>query len=220
MYDKIHLSTQGGITRPSGHLDHDRQVIKEVVENDCYEIKRLAEEGRFYDLLVDIGSNIGTVSYMCLKHNVVGHSHAYEIDPLFSDVHERELDPTMGLRLTLHKGPADGQAICDLIKQATGQKILFKCDIEGFEYPILQNMLANGAFDHITDFVMELHDYPEFLDVAEGPVDQFGARASLPERHAWVMAFINKIEAAFKRPVVRKHFRLSDGYILGQIQSY
>ena len=150
-------------TLPAQCRKHDTSVIHEVLGGDAYRLLHLRQTGKTYDVLVDVGSNIGTVTSAALALGIVKSADCFEINPDSAAAQRRVYDlahfPFCNV-VRQHVGHASPAAVCDVVEGhiSAGRTILLKMDVEGWEYPILQEMEVRGQFRHIADMVMELHD--------------------------------------------------------------
>ena len=207
---------------------HNDNVFDEVFVNDCYEIKKLNSK---YDLLIDVGSNIGLVTHLFFTEKKCSKSYCIEIDKRFQDCHkdllmgkEYSKDVELYLSKASNKNGDDEIDICDIIENNKNKKIFLKMDIEGHEYPILDSLIERGLFKHIDDFVFELHELPKEYQNTEYEKYDWGENIynNFKNNKQKLDVLVSIIENQYGKKITVGIFELGKNYnyILGTIKSY
>jgi hypothetical protein len=151
------------------HKSHNEMVLKEVITNDCYSIKKLINEDKKYDILIDIGSNIGTVTTLFLTNNIATTAYCVESDNNFLNVH-KEFNKLNGLeeRCNIDNvfiGLDTMNYVSNIIENNKDKTIFLKMDVEGYEYYLLKDLFNKDLFKYVTDLVMEIHTNLQLPDI-------------------------------------------------------
>tara|TARA_B100000524_G_scaffold319792_1_gene199907 strand:- start:540 stop:1247 length:708 start_codon:yes stop_codon:yes gene_type:complete len=169
LYDN-YVSTLSEMSEKIPHYDdHNIMVVNEVVKGDCYQVKKCVEQSKTYDILIDVGSNIGTVSLMFLTNNVCNYSYCIESDKNFSKIHKNmnkyyNLDDKCTIE-NLFVDNNSSDVVSNIIEKNKEKRILLKMDIEGYEFYILDDLLKKNLFKYVTDFVIEIHENKHIPDI-------------------------------------------------------
>lgn len=166
-WTRVNESSKGDIVRDKEFL---RKIHHEVWITDNYETQSLRGQ---WDVLIDLGCNLGFVSQRLLSTGKVNCVEAVECYQPYIDASKENL-AVFGNRVTFHYGFAAGKnfmslygptltsapliSIDDLVRKHIGKKILLKIDIEGWEYPVLQSLTQNGLHVYIDRVMGEFHD--------------------------------------------------------------
>lgn len=170
LYDK-YISTFSEVTSeiPTEFKKHNFMVLDEVIKNDCYNIKKLVKQSKTYDILIDVGSNIGTVSLMFLTNNLCNYAYCVEGTKLFSDIHKTIIkDYNYNNKNYIDEKFINSNScdwISNIIEKNKGKRIFLKMDIEGYEYYLLEDLFNKNLFKYISDFVIEIHDNHQLPDI-------------------------------------------------------
>ena len=168
LYDK-YLSIFKGEEIEEQYAHHNNMVLNEVVHSDCYNIKNLISNNKRYDILIDVGSNIGTVSLMFLSNKLCNHAYCVDSTNQFIDIHKTIIkeynynDNCYINKLFIDSNSSDW--VSNIIEKNKEKKIFLKMDIEGYEYYLLEDLFNKNLFKYISDFVIELHDNYKLPDI-------------------------------------------------------
>ena len=159
----------------------DKLVFETNYQNDAYQIKNLIKD---FDIIIDIGAHIGTVSRFCLdngaKHVVGveahpdGYSSLVENCGMFSNFEaiygfatSEQYSKTRPLTREYDKTPFSEKhfILSEFLKPHIGKKICVKIDIEGWEYAVLLDLKINNLYDKIDYIIGEYHhsETPEIV---------------------------------------------------------
>lgn len=160
------------------HRDFDflHGIYREVEEKDCYGLEK--PEFGVYDVLIDLGLNVGFVSRKALRLNLAKRIEGVECYAPYCDAAARNLEPwNVDGRVKIRMGYAAGRAyesayqkfstamedklvlIDDIVTAALKKKetIALKIDIEGWEYPVLKSLMDNNILWRIHKVFGEYH---------------------------------------------------------------
>ena len=127
------------------------------------------KQSKTYDILIDVGSNIGTVSLMFLTNNLCNYAYCVEGRKLFSDIHKTIIkDYNYNNKNYIDEKFINSNScdwISNIIEKNKGKRIFLKMDIEGYEYYLLEDLFNKNLFKYISDFVIEIHDNHQLPDI-------------------------------------------------------
>ena len=220
-----------------GHFDaiaacdqYAREVIGEVVHRDCYQLEQLAAR-RHYDVLLDVGCNVGAVSWMARQLNLADSVEAIECNDFYADAYVQTMLGQGPVRLQrgyaaalsrrkLYGAPACEAlvSVSDLLAAHQGQRVLLKMDIEGWEYPIFEELLERGQIAGNLDLVFEFHDPPSAYN--QGVLHSEPGTLSATARRILISALEASLAGALDRPLRFLSHVHTGEYLLGVLASY